>query len=93
MNVNELVLIDKLKGSSGVVEIEEEELRVQMVGLSDLSDQLSEVDLSCWVDVQVGVHPFFFFPQPQPDSYIGELLLVKHYITSLGLLIIIILIQ
>lgn len=82
MDVEGRLLVDVLVGGAGVVEVEEEEVRVEVEGLLDEREHFVEVDLSRLVDFDVGVGEFLFAVQPHPYSYILQSLLVKHYIIS-----------
>lgn len=82
MDVEGRLLVDVLVGGAGVVEVEEEEVRVEVEGLLDEREHFVEVDLSRLVDFDVGVGDFLFAVQPYPNSYILQSLLVKHYIIS-----------
>lgn len=82
MDVEWRLLVDVLVGGAGVVEVEEEEVRVEVEGLLDEREHFVEVDLSRLVDFDVGVGEFLFAVQPYPYSYILQSLLVKHYIIS-----------
>lgn len=82
MDVEWRLLVDVLVSGAGVVEVEEEEVRVEVEGLLDEREHFVEVDLSRLVDFDVGVGEFLFAVQSHPYSYILQSLLVKHYIIS-----------
>ncbi len=50
MYAQELILIDELESTPGMIEIEEEEVWFQVIGLADECDELVEVYLTCRID-------------------------------------------
>ena len=53
MSVDDLFLVDVLEGSARVVEIEEEQMCIQLIGFSDAAHQLVQIDLAALVHLDV----------------------------------------
>ncbi len=80
MSIDEVFLVDILKCTMGMIEIKEEGMRVELIGLSDNGDQLIQIDLPGLIDLNVEFHVVFFAVMQYPYSYIWYSLIVKHYI-------------
>jgi len=80
MSIDELFLVDVLKRTMRMIEIEEEGMRIQLIGLSYDCNKLIQIYLPGLVDLYVDFHVFFLTAMQYPYSYIWYSLIVKHYI-------------
>jgi len=80
MSIDELFLVDVLKRTMRMIEIEEEGMRVKLIGLSNDGNKLIQIDLPGLVDFYVDFHVVFLTAMQYPYSYIWYSLIVKHYI-------------
>ena len=80
MSVNKLILVNVLKGTMRVIEIEEVDMWVKLISLPDDSNKLVQINLPRLVDLYINWYTILLVIVKDSYSYIWYSLIVKHYI-------------